>query len=169
MSDIYDGPTQPFNADSPQTLYRKICALLYGAFGSGGGSGGSGGAVSVADGADVAEGSTTDAAVAAGAAGTVSSKLRRLTTDIGALNAALATGATRTPTITTTSTGATIGAGKRYIEFIFSSDFAGTIGGQTFSGATDSAWSLPLLNNADTYAALVYTISAGSARLTTLV
>lgn len=77
--------------------------------------------------------------------------------------------ATVTPTITTPSTGATIAAGKRYIEFIFSADFTGTIGGQTFSGATDSSYNLPLLNNADTYSALNYTISAGSARLTTLV
>lgn len=44
-----------------------------------------GGAATIADGADVAEGATTDAVVAAGAAGTLSAKLRRLTTDIGAL------------------------------------------------------------------------------------
>lgn len=46
---------------------------------------GTGDAVTIADGADVAEGAIADAVVAAGAAGTVSAKLRRLTTDIGAL------------------------------------------------------------------------------------
>jgi hypothetical protein len=49
------------------------------------GEGGGGGAVTVADGADVAEGAVADAAVAAGAAGTVSAKLRRVTTQLGAL------------------------------------------------------------------------------------
>lgn len=39
----------------------------------------------VADGADVTQGAIADAAVAAGAAGTLSAKLRRMTTDIGAL------------------------------------------------------------------------------------
>lgn len=130
---------------------------------------GGGVAGTTADGADVTQGAIADAAVAAGASGTVSAKLRAISRDIGTLNTALATGATRTPTITTPSTGATIAAGKRYIEFIFSSDFAGTIGGQTFSGTTDFSYNLPLLNGADTYAALVYTISAGSARLTTIV
>jgi len=51
-----------------------------------GGSGG-GGPVTVADGADVTQGAVADAAVAAGAAGTTSAKLRRLTTDIGAMAA----------------------------------------------------------------------------------
>jgi len=46
---------------------------------------GGGGASTVADGANVVEGATTDAVVAAGAAGTLSAKLRRLTTDLGAL------------------------------------------------------------------------------------
>lgn len=43
------------------------------------------GAVTIADGADVTLGALADAVVAAGAAGSVSSKLRRLTTDIDAL------------------------------------------------------------------------------------
>jgi hypothetical protein len=55
-----------------------------------GGGGGGGGAVTVADGANVVEGATTDAVVAAGAAGTFSAKLRRLTTDISAQLARMA-------------------------------------------------------------------------------
>lgn len=42
-----------------------------------------GNAVTIADGADVTQGAIADVAVAAGAAGSVSSKLRRLTTDLG--------------------------------------------------------------------------------------
>lgn len=78
-------------------------------------------------------------------------------------------GTVRTPALSTVTTNGTVAAGKKYIEFILSSDFAGTIGGATFAGATDAVYSLPLLPGADTYEALAYTISAGSARLTTLV
>lgn len=48
------------------------------------------GAVTIADGADVCEGAVGDAIVAAGAVGTISAKLRRLTSDIGALLTAAA-------------------------------------------------------------------------------
>lgn len=61
--------------------------------GSGGGGGG-GGASTIADGADVAQGAVADAAVAAGAAGTLSAKLRRLTTDMGTVKAAVGAQAT---------------------------------------------------------------------------
>ena len=77
-------------------------------------------------------------------------------------------GSTRTPSISTVTGDGTVAAGKKYIEFIFSSDFAGTIDGETFAGATDVSYSIPYLPGADTYAALAYTISAGSARLTTI-
>lgn len=51
--------------------------------------GGGGGPVTIADGADVTQGALADAAVAAGAAGSTSAKLRRLTTDTGAILAKL--------------------------------------------------------------------------------
>lgn len=51
------------------------------------GGGGGGGAVTIADGADVTLGAIADALIAAGATGTVSAKLRRLTTDLAAMNA----------------------------------------------------------------------------------
>lgn len=52
------------------------------------GGGGGGGAVTIADGANVTQGAIADATVAAGAAGTISAKLRRLTTDLAATQAA---------------------------------------------------------------------------------
>lgn len=78
-------------------------------------------------------------------------------------------GTIRTPVLSTVSSSGSVAAGKRYIEFVFSPDFAGTIGGVAWAGATDTEYSLPLLQGAITYPALAYTISAGSARLTTIV
>lgn len=76
-------------------------------------------------------------------------------------------GVVRTPVVTTVTTNGTVAAGKKYIEMILSTDFAGTIDGETFSGTNDAVYSIPLLMGADTYAALSYTISAGNARITT--
>lgn len=78
------------------------------------------------------------------------------------------TGTARTVAIATVSTNGSVAAGKRGIEFIFASDFVGTIDGDAFTGANDASWSAPALQGNDTYAALAYTISAGSARLVTL-
>jgi len=58
--------------------------LPTGTGGGGGGSGG-GGAVTVADGADVAEGAVADAAASVGGTGTLSAKLRRMTTQLDAI------------------------------------------------------------------------------------
>jgi hypothetical protein len=77
-------------------------------------------------------------------------------------------GSQLSPSIASVTTGGTIAAGKRYVEFIFSSDFAGSILGATFAGPRDLSYSLPFLPPGDSYGAIVYTISAGSARIVSL-
>lgn len=52
-------------------------------------SGAPGGEATIADGADIAQGAVADAAVAAGAAGKVSAKLRRVTTQLAAIETLL--------------------------------------------------------------------------------
>lgn len=52
----------------------------------------------------------------------------------------------------------------RGVTFIFSSDFSGTVGGITFSGATDSSFTPPIPPN-DTFGPIAYTVSAGSIRI----
>lgn len=76
------------------------------------------------------------------------------------------TGAQYTIAITVATTGATIAAGKHHIEFILSPDFAGTIGGAAISGSLGIYDPGPLPVGS-TFAALVYTISAGNATITT--
>lgn len=76
------------NADGSGPYVWSGTAMALQATGTGGGGGG-GGAATIADGADVTQGAIADAVVAAGAAGTLSAKLRRLTTDIGAMLAQL--------------------------------------------------------------------------------
>lgn len=73
----------------------------------------------------------------------------------------------RTIAVSSASGNGSVAAGKRWIQFIFSSNFSGTIGGVAFSGTTDSVWEVPVAQGADTYAALSYTIGAGSARIST--
>lgn len=74
----------------------------------------------------------------------------------------------RTATGTTATGNGSVAAGAKSVEFIFSSDFAGTVLGMTFSGAADASYSLPYLPGGDTYPAIAYTIDAGSARITTV-
>ena len=69
-----------------------------------------GGPTTIADGADVTQGAIADAVVAAGAVGTLSAKLRRLTTDLAAVLAAVVAGGVGVYT-TPTHTWPTIGAG----------------------------------------------------------
>jgi hypothetical protein len=73
-----------------------------------------------------------------------------------------AVGTQQTPTITTAAGSGTVAAGKRRIEFIFSSDFAGTVLGATFSGSRNLTLDFPLLPPGDSYAAVAYTVTAGS-------
>lgn len=84
----------------------------------------------------------------------------------GTTNAVQLSGAQLTIAETSVSTDDTITAGKFHIEFIFASDFAGTINGVAYSGATDTfkEYTAP---PGRTFSAVDYTISAGSARLTT--
>lgn len=70
-------------------------------------------------------------------------------------------GTARTPTITLVSTDGSVAAGSRGLTLILSSDFAGTILGATFSGATTSSLTIPVPDG-DTLGAVDYTISAGS-------
>ena len=71
-----------------------------------------------------------------------------------------------TPSSSVVTTNGTVAAGKKHIEFILSSDFAGTINGVAYSGATDAVQSFDAPVDG-TFAAMSYTISAGSARLLT--
>lgn len=71
-------------------------------------AGGGGGAATIADGADVTQGALADAVVAAGATGSLSAKLRRLTTDLDALNAKVT--AVNTGAVVLAAGAATIGA-----------------------------------------------------------
>lgn len=77
------------------------------------------------------------------------------------------TGAQYTVAITVATTGATIAAGKHHIEFILSSDFVGTIAGAAISGASLGVYDPGILPVGSTFAALIYTISAGNATITT--
>lgn len=91
---------------SAQTMVSTACAALAAPYAAGQTGrpmlvdeygrlcgGGGGGAVTVADGADVAEGAITDAAASVGGTGTLSAKLRRITTQLDAIQTAV-TGAT---------------------------------------------------------------------------
>lgn len=76
-------------------------------------------------------------------------------------------GAQYTVAITVATTGATIAAGKHHIEFILSSDFAGTIAGAAINPAIIGVYDPGTLPVGSTFGALIYTISAGSATITT--
>lgn len=77
------------------------------------------------------------------------------------------TGAQITIVITNETTDGTVAAGKRHIEFILSSDFAGTIGGVTIDPAVLVIYNPGEVPVGSTFAALSYTISAGNATITT--
>lgn len=76
--------------------------------GGGSGGGGGGGAATIADGADITQGAIADAVVAAGAAGTVEAKLRRLTTDFGALLAQMTAVTAGADNVSNTATGSLV-------------------------------------------------------------
>lgn len=73
-------------------------------------------------------------------------------------------GIARTPTISLKTTSGTVALGAKSVVFIFSTDFAGTVLGVTYSGATDSSQSFTAPSG-DGLTAIAYTISAGSARV----
>lgn len=66
-------------------------------------------------------------------------------------------------TITTATTSGTVTRGARGLVFIFSTDFAGTIAGATFSG-TDVPLVVPV-KTGDTTSAISYTVTAGNVRI----
>ena len=72
--------------------------------------------------------------------------------------------AQRTPTIALVTTSGVVPMGARKLTFIFSSNFAGTILGVAFSGATDAALTIePPMG--DLLKSVSYTITAGSMRI----
>lgn len=72
-------------------------------------------------------------------------------------------GKQRTLTSSIATTDGSVAAGSVGMQLTLSTDFAGTINGETWAGATTAAWSPPLLSvPGDTYPAVPYTISAGS-------
>lgn len=130
--------------------------------------------------ANAALGTTAGAAVITDATGTIQQYLRGLVkliaafitvridqTNPGSTNAVQLTGAQLTPATSTVTTNGTVAAGKYSVEFIFSSDFAGTILTVAYAGANDAVKSFEAPAGR-TLAAIAYTISAGSARLTTI-
>lgn len=77
-------------------------------------------------------------------------------------------GVQRTVAIATVSTSGSVAAGARSVEFLFSSDFAGTVDGETFAGATDYSLGPLVAPQGDTLGAIAYTRSAGSIRIVTI-
>ena len=73
------------------------------------------------------------------------------------------------PSVHVTGNGS-VDAGSVGVQFTLSSDFAGTINGLPYSGATVLTWSPPPLSvPGDTYPAIPYTITAGSANIDVLI
>lgn len=85
--------------------------------------------------------------------------------DDGSLTATVTGASTqRTPTITTVTGSGTVAAGSRKLTFVFSSDFAGSVLGATFSGPTDNSVTIDAPSG-DTLGAVIYTVTAGSVRI----
>lgn len=76
-------------------------------------------------------------------------------------------GQSLTVSLSTVSSSGSVAAGKRYIEFILSSDFAGTIGGQIIAGSAFAVYGPLRAPDGSVFGVLNYTISAGSAVITT--
>ena len=73
-------------------------------------------------------------------------------------------GVQRNATVTLAASSGVIAAGAIYVEFIFSSDFQGTVMGVAYTGADGSdPW--PVLPGNDTYGSMNYTVAAGSIRI----
>lgn len=85
----------------------------------------------------------------------------------GTTNAVAITGSQYTIAIASATTNGTVAAGKHHVEFILSSNFAGTIGGVTIDPAVLAVYNPGDAPVGSTFAALSYTISAGSATITT--
>lgn len=85
----------------------------------------------------------------------------------GTTNGVQLTGAQLTPASSTVTTDGTVAAGKYFVEFILSTDFSGTLNGIAYAGANDAYKSFPS-QAGRALGAISYTVSAGSARLTTI-
>lgn len=131
-------------------------------------------------------GSTTGAAVITDANGTIQQFLRGLVKLVGGIlsikidqttpgttNAVQLAGAQITPASSTVTTDGTVAAGKYFVEFILSPSaadpvaFVGTLNGVAYNGANDAYKSFPS-QAGRALGAISYTVSAGSARLTTI-
>lgn len=84
----------------------------------------------------------------------------------GTTNGVQLTGSQLTPSDSVISTNGTVAAGKHKIEFVFKTDFAGTINSISYSFADDAYRSYEAPPGY-TLAAISYTVSAGTAVLTT--
>lgn len=73
----------------------------------------------------------------------------------------------RTPAVSLVTTNGTVASGKKIVDFIFSSDFTGTVLTVAFTGAADSVISFEAPPG-DTLAAIAYTVTAGSIRIVTI-
>jgi hypothetical protein len=58
----------------------------------------------------------------------------------------------------------TVTAGCRGLTLIFSSDYTGTVAGKTFTGATDSSYTVPM-QAGDTLAAVAVVVTTGTVRI----
>ena len=152
-----------------------------------GGGGGASGAVTIEDGADETLGAKNDNKSSATDTTSISivSILKQISYSVQAPPAQVVTGPvtdaqlratavpvslpptqyTISPSVVTTD--GTVTAGKHHIEFVLSTDFAGTIGGAAMNPAILSVYSPGDAPVGTSFAALSYTISAGSAVLTT--
>lgn len=68
------------------------------------------------------------------------------------------------PVGVTKTTSGTVAAGARGVLFVFSSDFTGTINGVAWAGSADSYYQPPI-QAGDTFAAIAYTVTAGTVRI----
>lgn len=135
-----------------------------------GGGAGAGGDASAANQTAIQANAGSDASKAAAVQGITGGKpipVKIDQTTPGTTNAVAITGAQYTIAITVATTGATIAAGKHHIEFILSGDFAGTIAGAAIDPAIIGVYDPGTLPVGSTFGALVYTISAGNATITT--
>lgn len=113
-----------------------------------------------------AAGNVLPASPVLGAGSAIVGNVRIDQTTPGTTNAVQLSGAALTIVVSTVTTNGSVAAGKKNIEFEFSDDFAGTIATVAYDGTEDAYKSFEAPPG-HTFAALAYTISAGSARLTT--
>lgn len=94
-------------------------------------------------------------------------KAAYISTDLAGNQRVILLGASRTPAIASVSSSGSVAAGKKVVDFIFSSDFTGTVLTVAFAGANDSVISFEAPPG-DTLAAIAYTVTAGSIRISTI-